>query len=401
VKRRDFLQKTTSIGLGVGALSGIITISCGQSSSSCDKSSPPRGYSIPLVDLSGESDRWVIVDRKAGKYLGQPDTVLLSDGHTILCGYPRGHGGPDTLLKRSRDGGFSWSDRLPVPESFSGDHNAPTLHRLIDVQGKERLVLFVSYPVMKRAISEDNGNTWSHLKPIYDEELKGKFGYKGHAPPKSVVSISGNRYMALHHDHQPLSQKDKTEIAPVKIYTNDGGVNWSKPEKVGIHPKYPGAHPCEPALIRSPDGSQLLCLMRENSRQYNSLMMTSDDEGTTWSEMRELPGSLTGDRHIARYAPDGRIVVTFRDMTHKTPTRGDFVGWVGTYEDIINGWEGQYRLRLLDNKGNPGDTGYAGLEVLADGTFVSTTYCVMEKGEQPLVVSLRFTIDDIDKIARA
>ena len=114
----------------------------------------------------------------------------------------------------------------------------------------------------------------------------------------------------------------------------------------------------------------------------NSLVIFSDDEGATWSEPRELPGSLTGDRHTARYAPDGRLVVVFRDMCHDTPTKGDFVAWVGTYEDIAEGREGQYRVRLMDNQ-NSWDCGYPGLEVIPDGTFVATTYGHWTDGEEP------------------
>ena len=153
-------------------------------------------------------------------------------------------------------------------------------------------------------------------------------------------------------------------------------------------------------IIRSPDGNQLLCLTRENSRTYNALMTVSNDEGDTWAEMLELPGSLTGDRHVARYAPDGRLVVTFRDTTHETSTKGDFVAWIGMYEDIVNLREGQYRVRLLKNYGAPGDTGYAGLEVLPDGTLVSTTYCVLKKGQQPVVVSVRFKMEEVDAKAK-
>ena len=54
---------------------------------------------------------------------------------------------------------------------------------------------------------------------------------------------------------------------------------------------------------------------------------------------------------------------------------------------------------VLKNYGRPGDTGYAGLEVLPDGTMVSTTYCVLEPGQQPLVVSVRFMMEDIDAAA--
>ncbi len=60
--------------------------------------------------------------------------------------------------------------------------------------------------------------------------------------------------------------------------------------------------------------------------------------------------SLTGDRHTAKYAPDGRLFVSFRDMASGSPCKGDWVGWVGTFEDIVKGRDGQYRIRLMDNK---------------------------------------------------
>jgi hypothetical protein len=138
--------------------------------------------------------------------------------------------------------------------------------------------------------------------------------------------------------------------------------------------------------------------------------MFSNDEGLTWSHPRELPMSLTGDRHTCRYAPDGRLVITFRDRTcaaipggvqdlDKTgkgsPTEGDWVAWVGRYEDLVEGTEGQYRIRLMDNK-KGWDTCYPGLELLPDGTFVATTYGHWETGHAPYIVSVRFTLAEID-----
>jgi hypothetical protein len=118
-------------------------------------------------------------------------------------------------------------------------------------------------------------------------------------------------------------------------------------------------------------------------------------EGQSWTKPIELPGSLTGDRHTGRYAPDGRLFISFRDTTHESPTKGDWVGWVGTYEDIVNGREGQYRVRLMDNH-KQADCAYPGLEVLPDGTFIATTYGHWVEGEASFIVSVRFKLKEID-----
>ena len=109
--------------------------------------------------------------------------------------------------------------------------------------------------------------------------------------------------------------------------------------------------------------------------------------------------SATGDRHTAKYAPDGRLFVSFRDTTLESPTKGDWVAWVGTYEDIANGREGQYRVRLMDNH-KAADCAYPGVEVLPDGTFVTTTYGHWTEGELPYVVSVRLKLDELDKMAK-
>jgi hypothetical protein len=180
-----------------------------------------------------------------------------------------------------------------------------------------------------------------------------------------------------------------------QTFSTDGGLTWSPPEAI-YHSS--DVYLCEPGIIRSPDGTQLAALLRENARRRNSHVIFSDDEGKTWSEPRELPGALTGDRHTGRYAPDGRLFISFRDTTLESPTQGDWVGWVGTYEDIVNGREGQYRVRLMDNH-HRWDCAYPGVELLPDGTFVTMTYGHWTKGQSPYIVSVRLTLEELDAMA--
>ena len=371
----------------------VVTIACVAATAE----EPARGYSIQLIDLASETQRQFVVDREEGQYLGHPTTVLLEDNKTIVTVYPKGHGSGAIVLKHSNDGGLTWSERMPVPDNWATSQETPTIHRVIDKEGVKRLIVFSGLYPIKMAVSEDDGHTWTPLEPI------GDFG--GVVTMASVERLKNGDYMALFHDdgrfikggpnkHRDSPAGESTGTWTVyKTLSSDGGLTWSDP--ASILEVTDGPHWCEPGLIRSPDGDQLCMLLRENSRQFNSYVSFSDDEGETWSEPRQVQGALTGDRHVGKYAPDGRLVISFRDTTHQSPTKGDWVAWVGTYEDITEGREGQYRVRLMDNhKGQ--DCAYPGVEVLPDGTFVTTTYGHWTEGEAPYVVSVRFTLDELD-----
>lgn len=345
-----------------------------------------RPFSIPTVDLADETFRQVTVDREHRQYLGHPTTVLLEDGISILTVYPKGHGGGSIVMKRSPDGGLTWSDRLPVPENWATSQEVPTLFRVVGQAGARRLVLFSGLYPIRMAVSEDDGYTWSPLKPI------GDFG--GIVAMSSVVHLRNGEIVAFFHDDGRFlrDEGEQSTFHVFKTLSRDGGLTWGEPEVVTAHPD---ADLCEPGAVRSPDGNTIALLLRENSRKHNSFVVFSEDEGESWSEPRELPASLTGDRHTARYAPDGRLFVSFRDMAEGSSTMGDWVGWVGTFDDVLEGREGQYRIRFLDNK-NAWDAAYPGVEVLSDGTFVVTTYGHWVEGEEPFVVSVRFTLEELD-----
>jgi len=346
----------------------------------------PPGYTLPVIDLAGESERQVIVDREAGQYLGHPTTVLLEDGKTIITVYPEGHGSGGIVMKRSPDGGRTWSERLPVPENWAGSKEVPTLHRVVDRAGKERLILFSGLYPIRMAVSEDDGLSWSPLAAIGD--------YGGIVTMAHVEPLGNGDVMALFHDDGRFLRNggERAGFEVYKVLSKDGGLTWSQPVVIARHAS---AQLCEPGLVRSPDGKELAVLLRENSRRWNSFVIFSRDEGETWTEPRQLPAALTGDRHTARYAPDGRLFITFRDTTRESATQGDWVGWVGTYEDIAAGREGQYRVRLMDNH-HRWDCAYPGLELLPDGTFVTTTYGHWTEGEEPYIVSVRFRMEELD-----
>jgi hypothetical protein len=183
------------------------------------------------------------------------------------------------------------------------------------------------------------------------------------------------------------------------MITADGGFTWSEPRIVA---EVAGKNPCEPYVFRSPDGKELACLLRENTHKGRSLMMFSQDEGATWSTPADTNWGLTGDRHNGVFTSDGRMVVCFRDQALNSPTKGHFVAWVGTYDDLKSGRPGQYRIKLLHHYGKRlGDCGYPGVELLPDGTIVATTYVKYTDGpEQNSVISVRFKLSETDALLK-
>ena len=194
--------------------------------------------------------------------------------------------------------------------------------------------------------------------------------------------------------------EDKAPLEVLQTITADGGFTWSEPQVVASVPE---KNPCEPFVFRSPDGSELCCLLRENTHKERSLMMFSSDEGATWSSPINTSWGLTGDRHMGIQTKDGRLVFAFRDQAIGSPTKGHFVAWVGTYDDIKQGAPGQYRVKLIHNHAEKiGDCGYPGLELLTDGTIVATTYAKIAPGpEKHSVVSTRFALTELDALAGA
>lgn len=383
---------------------------------------------VPVIDLNDETFRQTVVDREEGQYLGHPTTVLLEDAKTILAVYPKGHGKGAIVYKRSNDGGITWSNRLPVPDSWLTSLEVPTIYRVADANDRKRLILFSGLYPARMAVSDDDGVTWSELEKLGD--------WGGIVVMASLIELKTGRghYMALFHDDMRYFTSDGQNKYADDIKTNqqrlftlyktfsvDGGLTWSTPVEILSRRDM---NLCEPGIIRSPDGKKLAVLLRENSRRQNSQIIFSEDEGKTWSAPRPLPNELNGDRHVLRYAPDGRLLVVFRDISPLrfrsdldkqakergevnlsevakaiglgSPTEGDWVGWVGTWNDLVKGKKGEYRIRFKDNI-HGWDCCYPGVELLPDGTFVVTTYGHWEKDKQPYILSVRFTLKETDE----
>lgn len=356
-----------------------------------------EGADIPTLDISGDSERQTVIAAGTPEiYQGHPTTLLLPGTDTLLCVWCINHGGAAGPMARSDDGGLTWT-RLDdsLPEGFATHQNCPSIYRMVDPAGKERLWVFSaalgtrSGPGMPSIMSEDAGRTWREMPPL---------GFPCVMTFSSIVRLSDGRYLGLY--HKGPDGEDKAPLEVLQTLTSDGGFTWTEPRVVA---SVAGKNPCEPFVFRSPAGDELCCLMRENTHRGRSLMMFSRDEGSTWSDPVDTPWGLSGDRHIGVQTDDGRFVFAFRDMAPASSTRGHFVAWVGSYDDIKRGEGGQYRVKLLHNYADRvTDCGYPGVELLRDGTIVATTYVKYRPGpEKHSVVATRFKLAELDAAADA
>ncbi|MFT5304168.1 MAG: hypothetical protein ACI814_004993 [Mariniblastus sp.] len=385
-------------------------------------------YSIPIVDLNNESEFHTVVAKDldhSNQYLGHPTTVLMDDGNTIMAAFPTGHGRGKLRFRRSRDAGKTWQ-AMKAPNVDLQE--TPTLFKTVKPDGKTRIVLTTCVPKtgeFRWMVSDDEGMSWSEIQSI-DLELKRGI-IVALASLWQVRDVNTgqpiHRWRGIFHDYG--FDNYTIDLTYEKNAQALGGWEtvWSAARKIefatpeGLN-RARSAQLCEAGLVRSPDGKEIALLFRPQAKKTNAMISFSGDEGVSWSDPTELAGSLTGERHVGRYAPDGRLLVCFRDyspLNPGNPTHADWVGWVGRWEDLKNGTEGEYRIRLKDNFGNStnnnvGDCGYTAIELAGD-TFVCTSYGHWElakgqmdpngKGRSPFIISTRFRLQDLEKPSRS
>ena len=410
-----------------------------------------KDYSIPGLDLSTMPEelrgsryeylyKLSVVDNSRD-YMAHPDSVLLKNGD-ILTVYPAGHGKGAVLNRLSTDGGVSWGGRVEnTPASWVNSRETPTVYRLQFSDGRaDKLILISANPRwpgesttggFECSVSDDEGRTWTELERFYS--LKDE---KGVVPIVAMASLTRlkekgqfvDKWMGFFHDSKFYNYKS------ILTFDEEGRMHWSEPVKyfAAYREREKSSNMCEVEVIRSDmgTGDELCLISRSNSKKINSLISFSRDEGETWSEPVEAPAALNGERHKADYTPDGRLFITFRSIergkrarqhagSFKDYQRGwiseGYVAWVGTYEDLKEGREGQYRIKIahIYDEGQTApvyyanaDTGYCGNVVLSDGTVVTCSYGKFsadekqEKGKElkTSICSKRINLKDTDEL---
>lgn len=376
-------------------------------------------------------------------YMAHPDSVMLKDNKTMATFYPSGHGKGEIFAKTSTDG-INWTKMTGLPTSWKNSQETPTVYKLDFNDGSQKFVLISANPTWGKlgggdgfnASTSEDGYVWSPFEEFYGKDANGKRSENFVAPIVAMASLTrlkdkdGNwrdAWMGFFHDDNAYNYKT------ILTFDSNGKMQWSAPVKyMEKHRKIEKqAFMCEVEVIRSEKGmgDTLLLIARSNgqnrSKSMNSLISISKNEGETWSAPKEAPVAYNGERHKADWLEDGRLFITFRSI-NRTPENfkiegvenigfgkgkwysEGWVAWVGTFEDLLKGKEGQYRIKLAHTYLNKqegsfisanGDTGYCGNVVMADGRIMTTSYGIFDgKSSKTFIASKVIDIKLVDEI---
>ena len=231
-----------------------------------------------------------------------PTMVVTAKG-TILVfvegrkTHRRDHGDVDLLMKRSEDGGHTWSKQVLIHEEGGNalirvgnpcpivEKDGKTVHLLFTRNGPGCLFY---------TTSTDDGNSWKPFVRVSDdpkapEYRKGNFLANFGGSPVSVgagpvhgIHTSKGRLIAPSYVGHKVDGEGRGQSCI--IYSDDGGKSW---KAGGVIPWVPELRHGECTIIERRDGSLLMNMRTAAPGVYSfgyRLTSVSTDHGMTWSK---------------------------------------------------------------------------------------------------------------------
>ncbi len=311
-----------------------------------------------------------------------PGIVVAADGSVLAYCEARKTGKGDwedidVYLRRSADGGKTWSPRKLLRDADSDTVNNPVA--IVDRSGRVHFLYCINYARSYYTYSDDHGRTFAAPREITStiEQFRRDYEWNVIATgPGHGIQLDNGRLLV------PVwistGGKRHRPSAVSTIYSDDRGRNWHRGQIVCNHPK-PLVNPSETLAVQLSGGNVLLNIRNEN-RKYRRAVSISRDGATDWSEVRFdealfEPVCMAALIRLPRpfAANDGTFLFVNPDSQR---SRQEF-GWRRSRENLTvrisnddcRTWS---ESRVID----PGISGYSDLAVGPDGII----YCVYERG---------------------
>ncbi len=306
----------------------------------------------------------------------------------------RDHGDIDLLLKRSTDGGRTWSDQQIVYEE--GGTEEITIGNPCPVVDRETGAIWLPFCRDNKDVlvtrSIDDGVTWSDPVDITADVTKPDWTWVATGPGIGI-QLENEPYkgrLVIPSDHGKGSGDEGDERVQYShvFYSDDHGETWQLGAAVAPH-----TDECQ--VIEKDDGTLLINMRNYWGRQGGRpdrgsmrALATSQDGGATWSELSfdstliEPICQASLIRHTGYAAAESPSRLLFSNPASPTD-RIDLT--VRLSYDSGKTWPVS---RLL----NPGRSAYSNLAILPDGSIA----CLYERGKSipyETITFARFTMD--------
>lgn len=306
----------------------------------------------------------------------------------------RDHGDIDLLIKRSTDGGQTWSDQRIVYEE--GGTEEITIGNPCPVVDQETGTIWLPFCRDNKDIlvtkSTDDGVTWSDPVDITADVKKPDWTWVATGPGIGIQLDQGpyKGRLLIPSDHGVGGGEEGDERVQYSyvFYSDDHGETWQRGSSVAPH-----TDECQ--LVQTDDGNLLINMRSYWGRQGGRpdrggmrALATSQDGGATWSELSFDPTLIEPIcqagliRHVGHGAADSSSALLFSNPASKT-ARVDLT--VRLSYDSGKTWPVS---KLL----NPGRSAYSNLAILPDGSIG----CLYERGNSipyETITFARFTME--------
>lgn len=257
--------------------------------------------SAPAEDLAVQQDVWL--SGQDGYHTYRIPALALATNGTMLAfceGRKSGRGDAgdiDLLLKRSADGGATWTEHQVVWDDGANTcgNPAPVVDRLSGTiwllmtwnrgEDREPAIIGRKSKDTRRVYvtsSRDNGVTWARPVEITSAVKPGSWTWYATGPGAGIQIEHGKRAGRLMIPCDHIEAETERYYSHV-IYSDDHGQSWRLGGSTAQH----GANECQVVELT---GGRLLLNMR-NAERTNRYRLTalSQDGGATWQQQRPHP----------------------------------------------------------------------------------------------------------------
>ncbi|MDG1363971.1 MAG: sialidase family protein [Akkermansiaceae bacterium] len=238
--------------------------------------------------------------------LGLHGTLSVAmDGTVLMFGRGGGKNIHEIFLRRSEDGGATWSERQQIGKSIEMDWKSlgigpydgegwgndkhfayATLGTSVVDENTGEIMVFMTslHPVPFMYKSRDHGKTWKLEKIVLHKDSRGFFPSPNPAHGPGITIKHGQhkgRLLAASHVMPDYRKQggDQNSYSNA-VYSDDHGKTWHSSEPFPLK----GTGEC--GLVELNDGT-IYINTRTSARKGNRWVAYSDDSGETWRDLNE------------------------------------------------------------------------------------------------------------------